>query len=168
MSQTQQIRDRLAKATAGPWEWRTTDEPMLVAPHHGLLYVMGFRRRGMQGGQPTFAEREGNNGGLMRTADQWGNLYDSPDADLIASAPEDIAYLLGIVDKLPVTADGVVVLPGLDDVYRIDRRGFTDHWAVEWDDQDEERVYPYVTAKDVPTWHSTEEAARKAFEAAQE
>lgn len=64
----------------------------LCTPDRGMLIVMDFARRGMNGAQPRFAEWKGDrlrdNCGRMTKADELGELHDHPDARLIAFAPE--------------------------------------------------------------------------------
>lgn len=102
--------------TAGPWAWfgNRSGGVYLATPDRGRRYVMGFRRYGMNGAQPTFAI-----GGTMhpaaelvafavgdgtargfKEADKDGSVYrydvseiDHPDARLIAAAPDLLAAL---------------------------------------------------------------------------
>lgn len=51
------IRERAAQATPGPWGWfGNTDvhTAYLATKRFGRMYVMGFRRWGLQGAQPVF------------------------------------------------------------------------------------------------------------------
>lgn len=78
--------------TQGPWQWfESGGECYLATPNRGRLIVMNFVRRGMSGAQPRFAVWEGEEretlGGLMKKAESFQNLYDHPDARLIAAAP---------------------------------------------------------------------------------
>lgn len=76
------------KHTAGPWGWRQMGQHLaLVARHSGTLIVMDFVRKGMSSAQPRFARRTDNMGGLLVKADEWGDLNDHPDAQLMAAAP---------------------------------------------------------------------------------
>lgn len=87
LSRETAIQQRLDAATPGPWVWRNSSEPMLLGVRS--LLVMGFRRFGMNGAQPEFR----NSQNLMEPAGK-ANINAYPDADLIANAPSDLAYLL--------------------------------------------------------------------------
>lgn len=115
-----EIRARLKAATPGPWRWfgdmSNGGSPYLAARHSGRRFVMKFWRNGMQGAQPVFQGPDG----MVPTKDlaiyevcpdatdaKDPRLYRhdivgfrSPDADLIAHAPEDIRYLLELVERL--------------------------------------------------------------------
>ena len=74
----QQIADRLAKATPGPWEWQTVTEAQKLTEH-------------------TLTALNGP-GVLCR---YWDNEPKAlADAALIANAPSDLAYLLARVAKM--------------------------------------------------------------------
>jgi len=78
--------------TPGPWKWRQSGkDTFLSTPDRGQLTVMDFVRCGMNSGQPRFAVWDGEErerlGGLMKKAEDFTNLYDHPDARLIAAAP---------------------------------------------------------------------------------
>lgn len=101
--------------TKGPWGWFGNESGIYLAtPDRGRTYVMGFRRHGLQGAQPTFRE-----GGIMRPAAELvrfavgegeakgfaagrtdRSVYrydisdvDHPDARLIAAAPDMLEAL---------------------------------------------------------------------------
>ena len=100
--------------TPGPWAWfgNRSGGVYLATPDRGRRYVMGFRRYGMNGAQPTFnigsimqpaselvafAVGDGTARGF-KEADQDGSVYrydvseiDHPDARLIAAAPDLLA-----------------------------------------------------------------------------
>lgn len=85
--------------TDGPWQWfaHANGDVYLATPDRGHLLVMDFARKGMQGGQPRFAEWHGDHrerwGGTMVPADRM-NILDHPDARLIAAAPDLVRALL--------------------------------------------------------------------------
>jgi len=109
------IRERVAKATPGPWAWFGYTKPCksvnvyLATINRGRRYVMGFRRWGMSGAQPEFQSDM-----LMRGIDELADRGEvvvkshsgeivgvaHPDMDLIAHAPTDLAYLLSQVEEL--------------------------------------------------------------------
>lgn len=83
--------------TPGPWQWAFRGDTIyLLHPMRGHLTVMDFVRQGMNGAQPRFAVRKGdereNMGGLMVKGCEM-KLADHPDARLIAAAPELLAML---------------------------------------------------------------------------
>jgi hypothetical protein len=93
--------------TPGPWQWRRFAKgeraPFLEAPHSGLLLVMDFIRRGMNGAQPRFAtwdgKERGRMGGIMVPADKL-NLAEHPDAKLIAAAPDLLAACVAALTEI--------------------------------------------------------------------
>ncbi len=115
------IRARLAAATPGPWRWELNRKHHTVEICGGLpagLFdktVVAFRRYGMKGAAPEFWHwGEGGKWlGEPQRADElavaypgrehhagWCANIDHPDARLIATAPTDIAFLLGEIDRL--------------------------------------------------------------------
>ena len=116
--------------TPGPWGWFGNQHGVYLAtPDRGRTYVMGFRRMGLQGAQPTFRD-----GGVMRPASELvrfsvgnglakgfsdgradGSVYrydissiDHPDARLIAAAPDLLEALKRArryVADLPIVGD---------------------------------------------------------------
>jgi len=119
----QEIKERFARATPGPWEWDVHSKNKcvnLLTTHSGRYCVMGFERWGPQGAAPTFqvyrqyegTMRERGSIGVYR-ADKfikshsglehhvgWDDYIDHPDAEFIAHAIEDVSFLLNEVDKL--------------------------------------------------------------------
>lgn len=78
--------------TASPWCWfQENTKIYLGTPDRTRLVVMDFVRQGMNGGQPRFAEWQGDDrgrwGGIMRPAADI-DVTQHPDAALIAAAPE--------------------------------------------------------------------------------
>lgn len=100
----------LAGHTPGPWGWFGNQHGLYLAtPDRGRRYIMGFRRQGLQGAQPTFQQRsimvpasglvkfavgDGTARGMTEgRADPSVYRYDikeidHPDARLIAAAPD--------------------------------------------------------------------------------
>lgn len=113
----EKIRARCEAATPGPWRWWFNEhcqDIKLVTDHSGMYYVMGFARHGMQNAQPLFQRYERYEGplgerggrGMVKASNlgKWAQDYrhndgwiDHPDAELIAHAPSDIAYLLSVI-----------------------------------------------------------------------
>ena len=107
-----EIERRLHRATPGPWRWVIHEwQQGLYTEHSGRYVVMDFVRRGMQDAAPRFQAYERYEGPLtkrgslgMKKAEEF--LEDGywkpnhPDAELIASAPADIADLLAEVRRL--------------------------------------------------------------------
>lgn len=91
------------KHTPGPWAWFQSDHDIYLAtPDRGRLFVMGFRRKGMSGAQPTFAVWEGEDrerlGGFMYKGQDL-IIKDHPDAKLIAGSP-DLLFALTRAEAL--------------------------------------------------------------------
>lgn len=119
MSAIDEIRARAAAATPGPWCWTATKrgEVDLVAAVSGIPYVMGFRRHGMNGAQPVFADgrdmaQPGWRSGLMRTVAEIGATpahlawpqqrveIANPDATFLTAVRADVETLLAEIDRL--------------------------------------------------------------------
>lgn len=106
----EEIRQRAAARTPGKWRWFgnvKTRTIHLATEQFGRLYVLGFKRWGLQGAQPVFAKREGTNGGILFPATEFGEpdhngdfTLDHPDAISIQEAPTDVDFLLGLVDDM--------------------------------------------------------------------
>jgi hypothetical protein len=88
--------------TPGPWRWRRSCgdwELSAMTPGRGWRAVMDFARKGMQGAQPRFATPlEGlNDASIMRTAEDIRELYDNPNARVLAAAPTLYTALSNLV-----------------------------------------------------------------------
>ena len=108
----EEIRKRLEAATPGPWAWfgnTKVHSLYLATVRGGRVYVMQFARWGMGSAAPRFQVDH-----RMVRADTLVK-YEQPyrkdvaginhaDADLIANAPADIAFLLAEVDRLTALA----------------------------------------------------------------
>lgn len=103
--------------TPGPWQWEFdgAGRPRLVTPDRGKLYVMGFRRFGMQGAAPEFSywdgitegEPRGRRGGIMEPLPLFhGRSGLHPDARVIAAAPVLLAGLQDLDRWLAETGHG--------------------------------------------------------------
>lgn len=113
-----EIQARLDAATPGPWGWfgnTDTKNIYLATPDRGRQFIMTFRRWGMQGAQPWFntdmmmapaSDRpryevapaaESRDDPRVYRADVSGIKH--PDAEFIANAPADVAYLLAELRK---------------------------------------------------------------------
>lgn len=88
MTRLEEIRARWEKVTPGPWRWSNTSSEAYLFGARSLV-VMAFKRMGMNGAQPVF-RREDN---ILYPAGK-ENINAFPDAQAIATAPEDIAFLL--------------------------------------------------------------------------
>jgi hypothetical protein len=99
--------------TPGPWVWYCTGDGRfsLFTPDRGRLVVMDFVRQGMNSAQPRFAVWQGEDrerlGGLMKKAEDLGELHDHPDARLIAFAPTVLDALKKHVCVKAVAGDGM-------------------------------------------------------------
>lgn len=119
MNTIDEIRERWAKATRGPWKWfgnTKMHEIYLATEHSGRRFVMQFARWGMHSAQPLFQVRTPRGGIMTYVRDlvryevrppPGENPYrydvdgiNHPDADAIAAAPEDVRVLLDEVDRL--------------------------------------------------------------------
>ena len=108
-----EIQARLDAATPGPWGWfGNTDSKsiQLATKDRGRQFIMTFRRWGMQGAQPWFntnmmmgpasdlpryevcPDAQSRDDNRVYRADISGIKH--PDAEFIAAAPADVAYLL--------------------------------------------------------------------------
>lgn len=85
--------------TPGPWQWNNTLQgARLETPHSGRLIVMDCTRKGMQSAEPRFSDRNGERrGGIMRPASKL-DLFEHPDARLIADAPDLYEALRDLID----------------------------------------------------------------------
>lgn len=101
MSQIDEIRSRWEKATPGPWRWFGR---YLATTHSGRRAVIVFGRWGMRDADPLFCT-DGilEHGEKPCRADIDGIHH--PDAEAIASAPEDVRVLLAEVDRLRAEND---------------------------------------------------------------
>mgnify|MGYP007112223486 CR=1 FL=1 len=95
MNRIEEIRDRLDKATSGPWHWSNISPTRVFLIGPAMRTVMAFKRSGMQSAQPAFRGADG----LLQGAAN-ANINDFPDADLIARAPDDLQFLLAYIHGL--------------------------------------------------------------------
>jgi hypothetical protein len=72
MSEKFSLSELEAAATPGPWRWAGYIRDLMVTTvDRGMIYVMGFKRSGLQGAQPTFqvppgGHEWGGRGGVMK------------------------------------------------------------------------------------------------------
>ena len=133
MSRIEEIAARLAAATPGPWMWRGQDYSPRLQGHHprwGTVTVMDFVRSGMQWAQPRFRNDEcymdkgteipvyevcraatSRDDPRVYRRDIVG--YRNPDAEFIAHAPDDIAYLLAELAAIREAFAGLYIAPSL-------------------------------------------------------
>lgn len=117
-SKIEEIRERAANATAGPWMWYGCYENQnitLCTKDDGMLYVMDFVRWGMQNAQPRF-QASGmtptKDLPIFQVAPDATSIDDPrvyrgtmigirhPDAEFIAHSRQDIDDLLAYIDEL--------------------------------------------------------------------
>ncbi|MGG4552587.1 hypothetical protein [Paenibacillus humicus] len=105
----QEIEQRHAAATPGPWYWHgylKSQDVDLMSETSGHPTVMGFRRWGMNGAAPSFnvdGAMERIDYGMIETRKQHSSDFHKikhPDADLIKNSWADIAYLLSEYKRL--------------------------------------------------------------------
>lgn len=98
MSRIDEIRERLDKATPGPWVFGSA--PAVGSDETPADYLAGA----LTGYGPLFVvwvpSTEGNPGGYVLTAATGDGPHASQDAELISNAPADLAWLLGEVERL--------------------------------------------------------------------
>ena len=122
MSTIDEIRERLADVTPGPWEWRgnvDTHNVHLRGMGPGRPDIMSFRRSGMQGAKPFFCDlrdrgmiTDGYKMAVFEVCRDASERSDPrvyrghvvgfrhPDATFIASARQDVDDLLAYIDHL--------------------------------------------------------------------
>lgn len=130
MSSLQEIRDRAAAATKGPWQWFgnvDTREVYLSTVDRGRLFVMRFFRWGMQGAQPAFREphADGPYGWMVKASERpvfevcrsatkrtddrvyRGDVvgFRNADATFIAHSRQDVDDLLAVIDQIRERAE---------------------------------------------------------------
>lgn len=98
MTRIDEIRERLDKATPGPWAFASA--PAEESDETPADYLAGA----LTGDGPLFVvwvpSTEGNPGGYVLTAATGDGPHASQDADLIANAPADLAWCLGEIERL--------------------------------------------------------------------
>ena len=141
------IRERWQKASAGPWHWSGNTKTRQVylsrwVKGMGRVTVMAFSRWGMQDAQPQFIDNPADPFVVKPAAEM--PVYEvapdatssndrrvyrhdlagirHPDAEAIANAPADIAWLLAEVERLQ-TAQDAALTGALEDI-RERRRNF--------------------------------------------
>lgn len=106
-----EIKARWAKAQKGPWMWDVNmaiHQVHLTTAHSGRIFILGFRRWGMQSAQPLFQDYKH---GIVKPLKRWVKArfahhpdfdmdIDHPDAQAIASAPSDVAWLVQECERL--------------------------------------------------------------------
>lgn len=103
--QIQAIKDRWDKATPGPWHWDVNKSCKFVSLESNGHVVMGFKRYGMGGAQPTFLGEYALEPAEMLAVPRKANHpnfdmdINHPNAQAIASAPSDIADLLAFINQ---------------------------------------------------------------------
>lgn len=124
MRRVDQIRERAAAATPGPWRWAGNVDAHhieLTTVDRGMLYVMRFVRWGMRSAQPMFQPLPiGSHTAMVKatevpifevapdaTSREDRRVYRGdliglrhPDADFIAHSRRDVDYLVAQVDAL--------------------------------------------------------------------
>lgn len=84
-------------------------------------------------------------------------------ATVVAAAKARIEAMEAVVEKLPLTKDGVRVVPGVDNVWRITWRGDIEQCEIEIRQPYAECEYYFVDPTEVPNCYSTREAAEAAI-----
>ncbi len=120
MSKSEDLRALVSEATVLPWRWHGQASPHheigLRTVGHGVLYVMGAKRLGMQGAEFTFWRRKPDEAwgwnGEMETASKAAVRevpyrndivdIDNPNAQLIVAAVNALPALLDIVEAARV------------------------------------------------------------------
>jgi hypothetical protein len=112
------IKERLAKATPGPWRWVIDLRHRDIRLDAGSRVVMDFARYGMQGAQPRFRLPQYGDV-LVEMSDLAKDpsllAWPHPDAELIAHAPADIAALVAELERVCLPTAPEASAPFLED-----------------------------------------------------
>lgn len=109
------LRELLARSTPGPWSWfgnAKFNDVYLATVNRGRQFVMGFKRWGMRGAQPTFQVNHLMVDGstlVIREVPYRGDIagFDHPDAMLIVAAVNALPALLDAAEAAEVLANEI-------------------------------------------------------------
>jgi hypothetical protein len=113
MSAIERLRGLLAEGTPGPWRWygQIGRHIMLTTVARGIVTVMGAKRLGMQGAEPTFGVRRAEDrgrwgiGGVMTGASALAVREVPYRGDIVDVAHPDARLIVAAVNALPALLD---------------------------------------------------------------